>query len=140
HVFVGVEAGPPPERVRALGAAIRAADPHVRATVTRDGPAMLWQRGAVFVPLAALTAVYRATWGQVLRSAAARATMDALAAEYAAVAAAAGYPKGTGVEPATWALRRLPRALDTSLARDYAARDRGEPARPELDGKIGCLL
>lgn len=134
RVFVGARPGGAP--YQAAQATVVGLRSHgLNAQANHDGPKRLWQRGAVFTPLAALTAVYQLPIGAVLADPQGAATQAALLAEYAAVAAATGYPGGTTPQHAAYAMSRLPRKIMSSLARDVA---RG--TAPEIDGKLGWLL
>lgn len=133
RILFGAFAGPPGPYERGVGGVLRQAG--IDATVARDARAAAWRLGAGYVPLAALTAYYQQPIGAVMGTPEGERMARALAAEYAAVGAAAGYAQQTKAEAVLFALGRMPRALRSSLARDAA---RG--TRPELDGKLGAVV
>jgi 2-dehydropantoate 2-reductase len=125
--------GPPTDQVERAAEALRGAG--VKVTVEPDGRQALWEKAAMLLPMAAITAVCRTSIGPIRDLPETRALAGVFFDEVVRVAAAYGYDlqamgsrMGLNVESA-------PPGMKASMARDF---ERG--GRTELDALTGALV
>jgi len=129
-------AGPPSPRVAALVETLRSAQ--INAVPAPDGQQALWNKVALQVPLASLTAAGNCGYGRILALPEARALQDELFSEVIAVASAAGYDVRLAVTAGRATAEKLGTAMataTTSLARDF---QQGKPT--ELEWQTGAIV
>jgi 2-dehydropantoate 2-reductase len=119
----------PRERVEALAEVLRSAGPEV--TVRDDEAGLLWDKLALLAPMALVTTHARAPVGEVRERR--RSDLDAVAAEVATVATAAG--ARVDLDTVRAMFDRVPAQLRSSMQRDAEA---GRPT--ELDAIGGAVL
>jgi 2-dehydropantoate 2-reductase len=129
-------AGRPTPRLEAVAAAFREAGANVH--LGKDGRRILWEKAAILIPFATLTAAADCTIGEIWGTPALKAVWDRLAAEATAVAAADGHEVGGAVARMVAIFETMVSqapGFTASMNRDFRA-----GRRTELEWLTGTLV
>jgi 2-dehydropantoate 2-reductase len=132
-VTVSAFSGPPTARVELIAETLRGAG--IRTTIEPDGHRALWEKAALLIPMATITAVCRAPIGPIRDLAETRVLAETLLDEVTRVGRAYGYDLSEMRSRAELNLQSAPPSMKASMARDF---ERGN--RTELEAVTGALV
>jgi 2-dehydropantoate 2-reductase len=132
-VTVSAFAGPPTPRVEYITELLRAAG--ITASIAPDGHLALWEKAAVLIPMATITAVCRAPIGPIRDLPESWAMTEAILNEVSAVGLAYGFDLVEAAAQAELNLQHAAPTMKASMARDF---ERGN--RTELEAVTGALV
>jgi 2-dehydropantoate 2-reductase len=132
-VTVSALHGLPTAQVEGVAEALRGAG--INVTIEPDGHLALWEKAAILVPMATITAVCRSAIGPIRDLPETRALAGVLFDEVVLVGAAYGYDLGAMATRMGLNVQSVPPGMKASMARDF---ERG--GRTELDALTGALV